>query len=63
VVVVSVTRCWLTPSAAMVMDMVDTIDPFCAGLGTCLPGTRPRVSLDLKRQRLDWLMSKLLEDC
>jgi hypothetical protein len=28
VVVVSVTRCWLTPSAAMVMDMVDTIVSF-----------------------------------
>jgi hypothetical protein len=32
VVLVSVTRCWLTPPAAMVMDMVDTIVPFlCAG--------------------------------
>jgi hypothetical protein len=39
---VSVTRCWLTPPAAMVMDMVDTIDSFlCMVSGHEAPG-KPR---------------------
>ena len=48
-VVVSVTRCWLTPPAAMVMDMVDTI----GSLPRRWLYPETRVSLDLAAGRLD----------
>ena len=54
-VLVSVTRCWLTPPAAIVMDMVDTTGSLLdiAGLGP-----EPRVSLDLSIRRLDGLIEE-----